>query len=52
MNRNYKTLEDLTDSRILYEKGIPPFGYWIVIVIALLMAGIFVWGMHAPKLYG
>lgn len=50
-NKKYRTLAELKDSRILYEKDVPAFGYMIVAVVALLLVGIIVWSIFTPKIY-
>lgn len=50
MSKNIKTLEQLKDSRLLYEKKMPVFGYMIVIVIAALVIAITVWSVYTPKI--
>ena len=44
-----KSLFDLKDSRLLYEKGLPPFGYILVAIIALALMGVAIWSMVTPK---
>ena len=46
-----KTLDELRDSRILYEKKVPPFGYIIVLIVLALLIGVVVWSLSAPKVY-
>ena len=50
-NKKYRTLAELKDSKILYEKDVPAFGYMIVAVVALLLVGIIVWSIFTPKIY-
>lgn len=50
-NKKYRTLAELKDSKILYEKDVPTFGYMIVAVVALLLVGIIVWSIFTPKIY-
>ena len=52
MNNNQtKTMEELKDSRIMFEKPMPRFGYMIVLTIALLLIGIVIWSIYTPKVY-
>ncbi|WP_278321170.1 hypothetical protein [Lachnotalea glycerini] len=37
MNKQIKAMEQLKDSRLLYDKKIPPFGYMIIITITKLL---------------
>jgi multidrug efflux pump subunit AcrA (membrane-fusion protein) len=47
--RNIKTLDSLKDSRLLYEKTLPAFGYVILLVLAALLVCVVVWGVRTPK---
>jgi len=51
MSRQIKTLEQLKDSRLLYEKKLPWFGYMISLSVALLLVIIVVWSVYTPKTY-
>ena len=50
-NRQTKTMEELKDSRIMFEKPMPRFGYMIVLTVALLLIAILVWSIYTPKVY-
>ncbi|MDR3316005.1 MAG: HlyD family secretion protein [Coriobacteriales bacterium] len=45
-----KTLGDLKDSKLLYEKSLPAFGYVIILVLLVLLAFLVTWSMHTPKI--
>lgn len=49
MSKNIKSFEQLKDSRILYEKKLPPFAYILILILATLMAIVIVWGIYTPK---
>ena len=51
MRKKIPTLAELKDSRLLYEKDVPEFGYMIVAVVAVLLIGVIVWSVFAPKPY-
>lgn len=51
MSKQIKTMDELTDSRIMYEKKMPFFGYMIVLMLAILIIGIVIWSTFAPKAY-
>lgn len=51
MGIKVKTLEELKDSRIMFDKDLPPFGYILVSVMSILLVGIFVWSLFAHKAY-
>ncbi len=51
MRKKIKTLAELKDSKLLYDQDIPAFGYMIVAVVALLLIGVIIWSMFAPKPY-
>ena len=44
-------MADLKDSRLLYEKDLPPFGYMLVALIAALLVAVIIWGIKTPKTY-
>ncbi len=46
-----KNMSDLKDSRLLYEKDLPPFGYLLVAVIALTLIAVVIWSLLTPKTY-
>lgn len=49
MSRRIKTMEELKDSRILYEKDLPLFGYLLVILILGLLISVTIWGVNTQK---
>lgn len=52
MSRKYiKNINELKDSRILYEKDLPPFGYMIISFIAILLIAVIIWSVKTPKSY-
>lgn len=51
MTKGVKSLNELRDSRILFEKNLPPFGYAIVLIVLTALIGVVVWGTKAPKIY-
>lgn len=51
MNKKIKTLEELKDSKILFEKNVPPFGYIIILTVSVLLIGVIIWSVFAPKVY-
>lgn len=51
MGTQAKTLEDLKDSRIMLDKDLPPFGYMLVSIIFLALAGVCIWSTFAHKAY-
>ena len=51
MNKQIKSMDQLKDSRLLYEKKVPRFGYIILIVITLLLIGVVIWSLYTPKVY-
>ncbi|MEA5137348.1 MAG: HlyD family efflux transporter periplasmic adaptor subunit [Candidatus Fimivivens sp.] len=51
MSKSVKTLDELRDSRILYDKKVPPFGYIIVLIVLALLVGVVIWSLSAPKVY-
>ena len=51
MIKQIKTMEQLKDSRLMYEKKLPPFGYMIVLTVTILIIGIVIWRIFTPKTY-
>ena len=51
MHSQTKSLSDFSDSRILYERKLPAFGYMIVLIISALLIGILMWSIITPKIY-
>lgn len=51
MNRKIKYLQEMKDSRLLYEKEIPRFGYILIIVVGFLIIGTVIWSIKTPKVY-
>lgn len=51
MARKTKSLNDLRDSKLLYEKDMPAFGYILLIVLLLLVISVSVWGIRTTKPY-
>lgn len=51
MSSKVKTLEELKDSQIMFDKELPPFGYMLVCIVSLLLIGVFVWSLFAHKAY-
>lgn len=49
MSRQMKTMEQMRDSRLLYEKKIPPFGYMILLIMTALLTVVFIWSIYTPK---
>lgn len=45
-----KEIKDLTDSKLLYDKKIPPFGYILLTVIASLLLFIMLWSISSYKI--
>lgn len=46
-----KNITELKDSRLLYEKDMPPFGYIIVSIVMLLLIAVVIWSIQTPKTY-
>lgn len=51
MSKSIRNLDNLTDSRIMFEKDLPPFGYAIVFVAFSLLIGAVIWSLHTPKIF-
>lgn len=51
MKKQMKTMEQLKDSRLMFEKPLPAFGYMLLLIITLSLAGVVVWSTVARKPY-
>lgn len=51
MRKRIHTLEQLKDSKLLFDKQIPVFGYMIIVIVTLFLAGAVLWSMNTPKVY-
>lgn len=51
MNKQIKTMDQLKDSRLLYDKKIPAFGYMIIIIITIFLSAVVFWSVKTPKIY-
>jgi len=49
MSKQMKTMDQLRDSQLLYDKELPAFGYMIILMIAILLISIIIWSIKAPK---
>lgn len=49
--KSIKNMAELKDSQLLYEKDLPPFGYAIVALTALLLIVVVIWSVNTPKTY-
>lgn len=46
-----KSLDELKDSQIMFDKDLPPFGYMLVSIVSVLLVGILIWSLFAHKAY-
>lgn len=51
MKKQMKTMAQLKDSRLMFEKKIPPFGYALIIIITLSLIAVTIWSIYAHKNY-
>lgn len=51
MKKTVKSLDSLKDSRILFEKQPPAFGYILILIVTIFMCIALVWSIHTPKVY-
>lgn len=51
MKKQIRTLEELRDSQLLYERKLPAFGYMILMIITFALIGIVAWSTKAQKPY-
>lgn len=51
MKKTIKSLDSLRDSRILFDKELPAFGYLLVLIVGVFLCMAVVWSMKTPKMY-
>lgn len=51
MNKRIKTVDELRDSRIMFDKNPPAFGYFLIIVFFLFVVAAVGWSIRTPKNY-
>lgn len=51
MKKQIKTMEQLKDSRLMFEKPLPAFGYLLLLIITVALTGVVVWSTVAHKPY-
>ncbi len=51
MKKRIQPLEKLKDSQLLFEKELPVFGYMLILIVGLFLAGAVTWSIYTPKVY-
>lgn len=51
MSRSVKSLDEIRESRILFDKNPPAFGYILITVVAVFLIVAVVWSIKTPKVY-
>lgn len=51
MRRHVVTLDEIRDSKLLYEKDMPAFGYILLVLLLVLLTVVTVWGTRTTKPY-
>lgn len=51
MKKQIKTMEQLKDSRLMFEKKLPAFGGMILLIVTIALMGVVIWSMYAHKPY-
>lgn len=51
MKKTVKSLESLKDSRILYDKQPPAFGYLLILIVGIFLCLAIIWSIRTPKIY-
>ncbi len=51
MKKTVKTLESMRDSRILYDKNLPAFGYALIFIVGVFLVLAIIWSINTPKMY-
>jgi len=51
MSKKVKSINELRDSRLLFEKEPPAFGYFFILLVSVVIAFVIVWSIKTPKKY-
>lgn len=51
MKNQIKTMASLKDSRIMFDKEPPAFGYIIILIVGAFLVAAIVWSIKTPKIY-
>ncbi|MBO6154535.1 MAG: HlyD family efflux transporter periplasmic adaptor subunit [Lachnospiraceae bacterium] len=51
MSRDIKSINELRDSRLLFEKEPPAFGYFFILLVSVVIAFVIIWSIKTPKKY-
>jgi len=51
MREETKSLPELTDSRMMFEKKFPPFGFFLILVFGVFCGLVVIWSIKTPKIY-
>ena len=51
MSKKIKSLEELKDSRLLFDKNPPAFGYMFIFTVTVFLVVAVIWSIKAPKIY-
>lgn len=51
MSNKIKNFSDLKDSKLLFDKKVPAFGYTLIIIVCVVLIGVIIWSIFTPKTY-
>lgn len=51
MSKKIKNFSDLKDSKLLFDKKVPAFGYTLIIIVCLVLVCVIIWSIFTPKTY-
>lgn len=51
MSKKIKNFSDLKDSKLLFDKKVPAFGYTLIIIVCVVLIGVIIWSIFTPKTY-
>lgn len=51
MNKKIKTIDELKDSQIMFDKNPPAFGYFLILICMIFVSLAIVWSIKTPKNY-
>lgn len=51
MRKTMKSLDSIKDSRILFDKEPPAFGYFLILIVCVFLCIAVIWSIRTPKVY-
>ena len=51
MNERIVSINELKDSKLLFDQNPPKFGYIFILLITAFLAGAIIWSVNTPRIY-